>query len=46
VVRLLVDVVILLGVDNSESTTGEYKKYSTSPNKGYGDVDGGGSSIV
>jgi hypothetical protein len=46
VVRLLVDVVVLLGVDICESTTGEYTKYSASPNKGHGDVDGGGGSIV
>jgi hypothetical protein len=46
VVRLLVDVIVLLGVDICESTTGEYMKYSASPNKGYGDVDGGDGSII
>jgi hypothetical protein len=44
--RLLIDVVVLLGVDICESTTGEYIKYSVSPNKGWGDVDGGGGSII
>ena len=32
VVRLLVDVVVLLAVVICESTTGEYIKYSASPN--------------
>jgi hypothetical protein len=44
--RLLIDVVVLHGVDICESTTGEYIKYSVSPNKGWGDVDGGGGSII
>jgi hypothetical protein len=33
--RLLIDVVVLHGVDICESTTGEYIKYSVSPNKGW-----------
>jgi hypothetical protein len=32
VVCLLVDVVVLFGVDIYESSTGEYIKYSASPN--------------
>jgi hypothetical protein len=42
VVRLLIDVIVLLGVNIYESTTDEYIKYSASPNKGCGDVDGAG----
>jgi hypothetical protein len=34
VVRLLVDVVALLGVVICKSTTSEYIKYSASPNRG------------
>jgi hypothetical protein len=36
VVRILVDVVIFLRVDICESTTGEYIKYTASPNLGVG----------
>jgi hypothetical protein len=46
VVHLLVDVVVLVGVNICESTTGEYIKYSASPNKRWGDVDGEGGSII
>jgi hypothetical protein len=42
VVCLLVDVVVLFGVDICESSTGEYIEYSASPNLRCGEVDGGG----
>jgi hypothetical protein len=41
VVRLLVDVVVFLGVVICESTTGEYIKYSASPNKRWNGGSGG-----
>jgi hypothetical protein len=40
-VRLLVDFEILFRVNICESSTGEYIKYSASPNLGYGGVEGG-----
>jgi hypothetical protein len=46
VVHLLVDVIVLLRVNICELTTGEYIKYSASPNKRWGDVGGGGGSII
>jgi hypothetical protein len=46
VVRLLVDVIVLLGVNICELTKSEYIKYSASTNKGCGDVDGGGGGII
>jgi hypothetical protein len=42
VICLLVDLEVLFRVDIYESSTGEYIKYSTSPNLEYGGVEGGG----
>jgi hypothetical protein len=42
VILLLLDLEVLFRVDIYESSTGEYIKYSASPNLGYGGVEGGG----